>query len=69
MTSILLGIVRICSSLLKCNYLKNKKLFLRFLFDLRNLHQIFNIFEKKMIVIANVFPRLLSVKDLVRPLS
>ena len=62
MTSILFGIVTICSSLFKCSFLKNEKLFLNFLFHLWNLHQILNIFEKKIIVIANVFPRLQTVK-------
>ena len=45
--SILFGIVRISSSLFKCNYLKKGKLFLHFLFDWWNLHQIWNIFIKK----------------------
>ena len=67
--SILFLVVRICSSLFKCNYLENKKLFLHFVFHLWSLHQIFNIFEKKMIVIAKVFPKLQTVKDLVKPLS
>ena len=67
MRSILFGIVRICTSLFKCNYVKNKKLFPKFLFRLQNLHEILNIFEKKMI--ANVFPKLQTVKDLVKPLS
>ena len=64
-----LGILEICISLVKCKYLKSKKLFLKFLFRLWHLHQIVNIFEKKMIVIANVFPKLQTVKDLVKPLS
>ena len=34
-----------------------------------NHHQILDIFKKKKIVIANVFPKLQTVKDLVRPLS
>ena len=68
MTVILLGIVRICSSLLKCNYLKSEKLFLHFLFHLWNLLQILKILTKRMLVIADVFPRLLTVKDLFRPL-
>ena len=62
MASILNGIVRICSSLFKCNYLKNGKNLLKFLFRLLNIHQILNILEKKMIVIANVFARLQTVK-------
>ena len=69
MRSILFRIVRICSSLCKCKYLKNEKHFLRFLFRLWNLHQILIIFEKKMIVIANVFPKLQAVENLLKPLS
>ena len=69
MTSILFGIVRIWSSLFNYSYHKNKKIFLHFLFHLWNLHQILNIFGKRMIVIANVFPKLQNVKSLVKPLS
>ena len=32
-------------------------------------HQILNIFVKKMIEIPNVFPKLLTIKDLVKPRS
>ena len=60
-TSILFRIVRICRSLFKSSYLKNKKHFLGFLFHLWNLHQILNIFKKKKILIANVFPNLATV--------
>ena len=60
-TSILFRIVRFCRSLFKSSYLKNKKHFLSFLFHLWNLHQILNIFKKKKIVIANVFPKLTTV--------
>ena len=66
MTRILFGIVRICSSLFKCNYLKNGNLFRNFLFHLWNIYQMFKIFAKKMIVIANVFPKLQTVKELVK---
>ena len=69
MASILFKIVRTCNSQFKCNYLKSEKLCLDFLFHLWNLHQILNILKKKMLVIANVFPKLQTVKDLVRPLS
>ena len=69
MTSILFEIVKICSSLSKCNYLRNKKVFLIFFLHLWNLHQIWNIFQKEMIVIANVFSRLQTLKDLVKRLS
>ena len=68
-TSILFRIVNICRSVFKCNYLKNKKHLLGFLFHLWNLHQILNIFNKKKIVIANVFPKLRTGSDLVRPLT
>ena len=61
--------MRICSSLFKCNNLKRKKLFLSFFFQFWNLHHGLNIFIKKKFVIANVFPKLQIVKDLVRPLS
>ena len=69
MTSMLFAIGRICRSLVKENYRKNEKIFLNFLFLYRNLHQILKIFLKKIIVIANVFPKLQTFKDLVRPLS
>ena len=69
MTSILLGIVRICCWLFKRNYLKNEKLFLSFLFHLSNFQQILNISQKRKFVIANVFPKLQNVKDLLRALS
>ena len=46
-----------------------KKPFLGFLFHLWNLHQILNIFKKKKIVIANVFPKLATVQGLVTPLT
>ena len=55
--------------LIQMHYLKNEKNFLKFLFDFWNLHQFLNIFKKKMIVIANVFPKLQTVKDLVRTIS
>ena len=63
-TSILSLIVRICRSLFKSSSLKNKKQFLGFLFHLSNLHQILNIFKKKKIIIANVFPKLATVQGL-----
>ena len=48
---------------------KQKNFFLNFLFHLRNLHQILSIFKTRMIVIANVFRKLQTVKNLVRTLS
>ena len=69
MTSILFGIPRICCSLFKRNYLKNENLFPNFLFLFWNLHQILNIFKQKKIVIADMFPKLETLKVLVRALS
>ena len=60
-TSILFRFVRICRSQFKSNYVKNKRYFVDFLFHLWNLHQTLNIFKKKKILIANVFPKLTTV--------
>ena len=49
--------------------LKTKKHFLGFLFHWWNLHHISNIFKKKKIVIANVFPKLSTVQGLFTPLT
>ena len=68
-TSILFRIVRICRSLFQSSYLKNRKHFLAFLFHLWNLHRISNIFNKKKIVIGNVFAKLATVQVLVTPLT
>ena len=59
----------ICCSLFRCNCLKNENSCSVFLFHLWNLHQILNIYQKKKIVIANVLPKLQTVKDFVRPLD
>ena len=70
MASIFSKIDRICNSQFKCNDLKNEKLFLNFSFHFMNLHQILNILNKTMIVIiANVFAKLETLKDFVRALS
>ena len=61
----LFNIVGICNSQFKCNYLKNEKLYLDFLSYFWNLHQILRILQKKMMVIASVFPRLQSVNNFV----
>ena len=69
MASIMFKIARICNSEFKCNYLKNEKHFLDFLFHFWNLRLILNILKEKVIVIPNVFPKLQTVKNLVRTLS
>ena len=66
----------------KCNYIKNENYVLNFLFHFWNLHQILNflshfwnlhqilkVFKEKIIVIADVFSKLQTVKNLVRTLS
>ena len=68
MASILFNIARICNSQFKCKYLKNEKLFLNFLCYLFNLHQILKFLEKKLMVLANMFPKLQTVKNFVTPL-
>ena len=68
MASILFKSVTFCNSQFKCNYLKNEKLFLNFLFYFWNLHQILKILKKRIIDIANIFPKLGTVKILFRPL-
>ena len=69
MTNIGIKIPRICHSQFKCNYLKNEKLCLNFLFHSWILDQILNVLKEKMIIIAHGFPKLQTVKNLVRPLS
>ena len=61
--------MRICRSLFKSSYVKNKKPFLGFLFHLWNIHQILNISKKKKIVMGDVFPKLTTVQGLVTPLT
>ena len=68
MATNLFNIAKIFKSQFKRNYLKNEKLFLNFLFHFWNLHQILNILKKKMMVIANVFSKLQTVKNFFTPL-
>ena len=48
---------------------QNEKPFLNFLFHFWNLDQILTTLKKRMIVTANVYPKLQTLKILVRPLS
>ena len=68
MTSNLLNIGGVCNSQFKRNYLKNEKLFGNFLFNFWNLHQVLSILKKKVMVLANVFPKVQTVKNFVTPL-
>ena len=65
MTNILFKIAKICNSQFKSNYLKNEKPFLNFSMHFWNLHQILNILKEKILVRANVFVKLQTVKNLV----
>ena len=69
MATILFKVVRIYNSHFKWYNLKKENLFLKFLFHFWISHQILNILKEKMIAIANVFPKLQTVKILVRPHS
>ena len=69
MTSILFLTENIWRNQFGSNYLKNEKLFLNYFLDFRNLHEILNIFKKKMTFIADLFPKLRTPKDVVRYLS
>ena len=64
--------VRDCENLqlpIQMQLSEKAKAFSRLLFDFLNLHEILNILKKRMIVIANGFPKLQTVKILLRPLS
>ena len=65
----LFQILRIYCSLFKSSYLKNKKDYLSFLFHLWNHHQILNVFKKKKILIANVFPILATAQGFVTQIT
>ena len=65
MTGILFGIKTIYSNQFKWNYVKNKSFFLDCLLNLWKLNSIFNISEKKMSLVALVFPQLKTAKDAV----
>ena len=54
---------------IQMNSPKNQKLFPNFSFHFWHLHQMLNILKKRMILIANIFPKLQTVKILLRPLS
>ena len=68
MTSTVFNIPRICNFQFKCKYMKKEKKFLNFAFHFWNLHHILNILKKEMMIMANVFPKLQTVKNFVTPL-
>ena len=66
MTSILLLIETIYCNIFRCNYLRNKKLFLDFFSHFQNLNSILKIKRKKMTLIADWLLILRNPKNLVR---
>ena len=63
MTSTPAAISRIYRNNFKRHYLKNKRLFLDFLFDFWNPHEMSSIVKKKMSILAELFPILLIPKN------
>ena len=63
MTSIRAAICRIFSNNFKRLYAKNGRLFLDFLLNFWNVHKIWNIWKKRMSVLAWLFPKVLLPKE------
>ena len=61
----------LCNSknLFKCNYLRSKLFFLKFLLDFWIFDQVLNILKKKVTLRTYVFSKLQSVKDVARQMS
>ena len=49
----------------KRHYLKNKRLFVYFLLHFWNVHEIYNILKKKMSILAKLFQKLWTAKEVV----
>ena len=65
-TSNLFLIKRIYSNIFRCNYLRNKKYLQVFFFNFLNLDSVLSNFKKKMSLIADVFSKLPSLKNVIR---
>ena len=65
-TSILFLIETIYSKIFRCNYIRNEKYFLNFSLNFFNLNLVLNIFKKQMTLIADVFLKLGTPKEVVR---
>ena len=65
MTSIPAAVCRIYRNSFKRHYLWNKRLFLDFLLHFCNVHEVLSIFEKKMNLLLELFPKLLILKNVV----
>ena len=68
-TSILFLIETIYSNISRSNYLRNEKYFLNFFFHFLNLVSIWYIFKKRMGLIADVFLKFWTTRDVVRYMS
>ena len=66
MRSILFLTEPISCNISRCNYLRKNKYFLKFFLNFLNLDSTFNIFEKKMTLIADVFLNLWTPEHAVR---
>ena len=66
LTSILSLIETSYCNILRCNYLRNKKLFPNFFLHFANLDSILKIFKKKMTLIGDVFFNFWTPKNVVR---
>ena len=64
MTSIPVGTFRISSNNFKRHYLEKKRLFLDFLLDFRNVHEISNILKKIRSILGLLLPKLLHPKEM-----
>ena len=69
MTNIPLVIARISGNQFKCTYLRNKFFFSSFLLHFSNLRQNLIILQKNMALIAYVFPKLETKKQVVSQMS
>ena len=66
MTSILFLKETIFSNIFRYNYLRKENLFRNFSLQFWNLDSIWNIFKKKMTLLADLFLNLLTSKNVVR---
>ena len=62
MTSIPAAISRIYSNNFKRHYLRNKRLFLDFLLNFRNVHEIWSIFKKKYEYPSEIISEIIDAK-------
>ena len=69
MTSILFLIQTTQRNQLKWNYLENKKSFPDFFLNASNLVSVLNIFKRKITLVADIFPKLRTPKNVVRSMS